>query len=109
MSEGQSGQRIDTFESHRFSKALHRLSLQQKVAVEDEIERIQGNPTIGELKKGDLNYLRVHKFQLNNQLALIGYSWVEDKIALYLLSLDSHENFYKDQTNHRKADLKLMK
>lgn len=109
MSEGQSGQRIDTFESHRFSKALNRLPQQQQAVVEDEIERIQDNPTIGELKKGDLNYLRVHKFQLNNQLALISYSWVEDKIALYLLSLDSHENFYQDQKNHRKADLKLMK
>src|SRR5471032_3614594 len=109
MSEGQNGQRIDTFESHRFSKALHRLPLQQQAAVEDEIERIQGNPTIGELKKGDLNYLRVHKFPLNNQLALMGYCWIEDKIELYLLSVDSHENFYQDQKNHRKAALKLMK
>ncbi|TPG57035.1 type II toxin-antitoxin system RelE/ParE family toxin [Ewingella americana] len=109
MSEGQSGQRIDTYESHRFTKAFNRLAQQQQMAVEDEIERIQENPDIGELKKGDLSYLRVHKFQLNNQLALLGYSWLEDKIELYLLSLESQENFYQDQKNHRKTDLKLMK
>lgn len=109
MSEGPTGQRIDTFESHRFTKAFARLSLPQQIIVEDEIERIQDNPTLGELKKGDLSYLRVHKFSLDKQQALLGYSWLEDKIELYLLSLDSHENFYQDHKNHRKGDLKLMK
>ncbi|QLK59345.1 type II toxin-antitoxin system RelE/ParE family toxin [Enterobacteriaceae bacterium Kacie_13] len=108
MSEGPTGQRIDTFESHRFIKAFARLSLPQQVVVEDEIERIQENPTLGELNKGDLSYLHVHKFSLDKQQALLGYSWLEDKIELYLLSLDSHENFYQSHKNHRKGDLKLM-
>ncbi|MQB54461.1 type II toxin-antitoxin system RelE/ParE family toxin [Rahnella sp. NRRL B-41462] len=62
-----------------------------------------------ELKKGDLSYLRVHKFPLEKQQALLGYCWREEKIELYLLSLDSHENFYQDHKNHRKGDVKMMK
>ncbi|HAL9897713.1 TPA: type II toxin-antitoxin system RelE/ParE family toxin, partial [Escherichia coli] len=55
-----------------------------------------------------LSFLRVHKFQLNNQQVLLGYSWLDDKLELYLLSIGPHENFYTDQKKHRKADLKLI-
>lgn len=108
MSEGPNGQQIDVYETSRFSKALARLPEQLLKVVEDEIERVIADPDIGELKKGDLNYLRVHKFQLNNQLTLLGYSWVEGKLELYLLSLGSHENFYQEQKRQRKTDLKLI-
>ncbi|MGJ0576900.1 type II toxin-antitoxin system RelE/ParE family toxin [Xenorhabdus bovienii] len=54
-------------------------------------------------------FLRVHKFQLNNQLTLLGYHWVEEKIELYLLNFGSHENFYQEQKRHRKDDLKFIK
>ncbi|CNE31893.1 type II toxin-antitoxin system RelE/ParE family toxin [Yersinia kristensenii] len=108
MSEEPSGLKVDIYESSRFSKALERLSEQQLMVVEDQIELIITTPEMGELKKGDLSYLRVHKFQLNNQLALLGYSWIEQKIALYLLSLSSHENFYQEQKRLPKADLKLI-
>lgn len=108
MSEEPSGLKIDIYETSRFSKALDRLSEQQLRVVEDQIELIITAPEMGELKKGDLNYLRVHKFQLNNQLTLLGYSWIEQKIELYLLSLSSHENFYQEQKRLRKADLKLI-
>lgn len=108
MSEEQHGSEIDVYETRRFTKALERLPEAHLVVVEDEIEKIIANPLIGEQKKGDLSHLRVHKFQLNNQLALLGYSWVEDKVELYLLSLGSHENFYQTQKKQRKADLKLI-
>jgi len=38
---------------------------------------------------------------------LLGYSWVEQRLALYLLSLASHENFYDEMKKARKADLSL--
>ncbi|MEX2990351.1 type II toxin-antitoxin system RelE/ParE family toxin [Serratia fonticola] len=108
MSEGQNGKQIEVFETSRFAKALARLPEQFLAVVEDHIDLIIDNPEIGELKKGDLSYLRVHKFQLNNQQVLLGYSWIEGKLELYLLSLGSHENFYQDQKRQRKADLKLI-
>lgn len=108
MSEKQSGQEIDVYQSRRFEKALNKLPEAQLKVVEDEIDRIISEPLVGEVKKGDLNFLRVHKFQLNNQQVLLGYSWVERQMELYLLSIGPHENFYIDQKKHRKADLKLI-
>ncbi|MEZ9905800.1 type II toxin-antitoxin system RelE/ParE family toxin [Vibrio breoganii] len=82
---------IDIYESRRFEKALAKLPDTLLTIVEDEIEKIVEHPEIGEQKKGDLSHMRVHKFQLNNQLALLGDSWVENKLEIYLLHLDSHE------------------
>jgi mRNA-degrading endonuclease RelE of RelBE toxin-antitoxin system len=109
MSEGQKSPKIDVYETRRFSKALSKLPENLLAIVEDEIEKVIDNPEIGEQKKGDLNFLRVHKFQLNNQLTLLGYHWVEGKIELYLLNLGPHENFYQEQKRHRKDDLKFIK
>ncbi|EOE2154603.1 type II toxin-antitoxin system RelE/ParE family toxin [Klebsiella pneumoniae] len=108
MSEEQQGQEIDVYQSRRFEKSLSKLPEAQLKIVEDEIDRVINDPLMGEMKKGDLNFLRVHKFQLNNQQVLLGYSCVEDKLELYLLSIGPHENFYTDQKKHRKADLKLI-
>ncbi|WP_213992731.1 type II toxin-antitoxin system RelE/ParE family toxin [Sodalis sp. dw_96] len=108
MPEGQTGQRIDVYETRRFTKALAKLPRDVLKVIEDEIDAIIADPSIGEQKKGDLRFLRVHKFSLNTQLMLIGYSWLENKLELYLLSLGTHENFYLQQKLHRKADLKLI-
>lgn len=112
MSVGQSVNEplneIEVFQTRRFQKILDKLPEDMRADVEDEVDRIIQDPVIGELKKGDLSFLRVHKFRLNNQLMLIGYSWVEEKLELYMLSLGSHENFYQEQKQYRKADLKLI-
>lgn len=100
---------IDVFESRRFEKAKNKLSQAQLEIVEDEIDKIIADPEIGELKKGDLAHLRVHKFKLDNQLVLLGYSWVEQKLELYLLNIGPHENFYPKMKEHRKTDLKIIK
>ncbi|CDG16244.1 type II toxin-antitoxin system RelE/ParE family toxin [Xenorhabdus doucetiae] len=109
MSEGQKSPKIDVYETRCFSKALSKLPENLLAVVEDEIEKIIDDPEIGEQKKGDLSFLRVHKFQLNNLLTLLGYHWVEEKIELYLLNFGSHENFYQEQKRHRKDDLKFIK
>ena len=52
------------------------------------------NPSIGELKKGDLSNVRVHKFYMINCQTLIAYEFDKEKIIL--LAFGSHENFYND-------------
>lgn len=99
----------DVYESRRFGKALAKLSEPQLKIVEDEIDKIIDDPELGEQKKGDLSHLRVHKFKMDNQQVLLGYSWLEDKIEIYLLQYGSHENFYKKVSGQRKVDLKLIK
>lgn len=54
------------------------------------------NPNIGEQKKGDLAFLQVHKFKMNKQLTLLGYSFDDGALVLELMALGSHENFYRD-------------
>ena len=107
MSEEQN--EIDVYESRRFEKAIKKLTESQLKVVEDEIEKIIEDPEIGELKKGDLAFLRVHKFNIEIQLALIGYSWIEERLEIYLLQLGSHEIFYKKMKGQRKVDQKLIK
>ena len=53
-------------------------------------------PTVGEQKKGDLAFLRVHKFKMNKQMTLLGYSFNNGTLTLELMALGSHENFYRD-------------
>lgn len=100
---------VEVFQSRRFEKALGKLPLALLEVVEDQIDQIIENPYLGELKKGDLSYLRVHKFSLNRQQVLLGYSWKEERLQLFLLALSSHENFYDEQKRAREADLKLIR
>lgn len=106
MSEEQ--QEIKIFETRRFAKSLNKLPKNQLQLVEDEIEKVIENPLVGEQKKGDLSHLRVHKFQLNKQLVLLGYSWIDQKLELYLLQFGPHENFYKEMKVSSKSDKKLI-
>ncbi|NIE72755.1 type II toxin-antitoxin system RelE/ParE family toxin [Pantoea sp. Acro-807] len=108
MSEEKNEPNIDIYQTSRFEKSLNRLTQQEQDSVDDEIDRIIENPDLGERKKGDLNYLRVHKFYLGKQQYLLGYSWQNQKLELYLLSLGTHENYYDEHKRHRKGDLKLI-
>ena len=109
MSEEKPENEIEVFMARRFEKKFDALTEQEREIVDEQIEFIIENPEVGERKKGDLNYLWVHKFRMTNQQYLLSYSWVATKLEIYLLSLGSHENFYDDQKKHRKADLKLIK
>ena len=44
---------------------------------------------------GDLAGIRIYKFRLSNQMYLLAYR-VLDTESLKLLTLGSHENFYRD-------------
>lgn len=60
------------------------------------VKQIANEPEIGEKKVGDLDYLRVYKFKMVNQLTLLAYSYEENRLILELLMFGSHENFYRD-------------
>lgn len=108
MSDEQKEMPIEVYGTRRFEKQMDKLSEAQCEVVEDEIDKIIENPEIGTRKKGDLSHLWVHKFKLDKQEVLLGYSWVEDKLELYLLNIGPHENYYDSMKKSRKADLKLI-
>ena len=79
-----------------FKKAVKKLKPNQKKDLDIAIKELIANPALGEQKKGDLSFLRVYKFKMIKQLTLLGYSFEEGKLALELLTLGTHENFYRD-------------
>lgn len=99
---------ISVYGSNRFEKALSKLPETQLKIVKNLIDKIIEKPETGEVKKGDLSYLRVHKFRMDNQQVLLGYFWIEDKLEIYLLHIGPHENCYQKVKGKRKVDLKVI-
>ena len=80
----------------QFKKTIKKLPKQIKHLVDAEVRKLAQEPFLGEQKKGDLDFLRVHKFKISNQQYLLGYTFDEEIVTLTLLKLGSHENFYRD-------------
>lgn len=79
-----------------FKKAVKKLRPNQKEDLDLAVKELMADPNIGEQKKGDLAFLRVHKFKMNKPLTLLGYSFDDGALVLELMALGSHENFYRD-------------
>lgn len=79
-----------------FKKAVKKLNANQKTDLGSAVRALISNPTLDEQKKGDLSFLRVHKFKMVKQLTLLGYSYEDGAITLELIALGSHENFYRN-------------
>ena len=86
-------------QSVSFKRTVKKLTKQQKKILDNKLKRLMANPTLGEQKKGDLDFLRVHKFKFSNQEFLLGYMYEDDELILTLLTLGFHENFYRDLKN----------
>lgn len=76
----------------RAAKKLHRL---QKEELDAAVKTVAGDAQIGEEKVGDLAGIRVYKFRMSNQLCVLSYR-VLDEDCIKLLTVGSHENFYRD-------------
>ena len=79
-----------------FKKTVKKLHANQKADLDSAIKALMKDPLLGEAKKGDLGFLRVHKFKMVKQLTLLGYSYEDGTVVLELIALGSHENFYRD-------------
>lgn len=87
---------VSVLQTPTFKKVVKKLKPSQKKELDAAIEALMKDPKLGEQKKGDLAFLRVHKFKMNKQLTLLGYSFDEGQLILELMTLGSHENFYRD-------------
>lgn len=91
---------MEIFQMPRFKNHVKKLPRQFQQVVLDAVEDILGDPHIGELKKGDLAGIRVHKFKMDRQLTLVAYK--AEKSSLILYQVGPHENFYKDLKKYLK-------
>lgn len=82
-------------ETPSFRKDVKRLQPNQKQDLDGAVRIILADLMSGELKLGDLTWLRVFKFRMVNQLTLLGYE-IRDPDTIVLHAVGSHENFYRD-------------
>jgi len=87
---------IRILQTPTFKKSVKKLSTKQKQDLDMAVRDLLDNPKLGKQKKGDLSFLHVHKFKMNKQLTLLGYSFNNGSLTLELIALGSHENFYRD-------------
>jgi len=78
-----------------FVRAAKKLHPPQKLELDAALRAISAEPLLGEAKVGDLVGIRVYRFRLSTQLCLLAYR-ILDEERLKLLTLGSHENFYRD-------------
>ena len=81
-------------QTKHFGKQKKKLHANQIDALDDAVKIIAAKPTMGEPKKGDLLGVRVYKFKMVNQEYLLAY--LDSKNKITLLSIGTHENFYRD-------------
>ena len=79
-----------------FEKVVKKLHVNAKLDLDKAIRELILNPSAGDMKKGDLNGIRVYKFKMVRQLTLLAYIYNENEESLTLLALSPHENFYRD-------------
>ena len=77
-----------------FQRTVKKLRAAQKAALDDAIRQVIDDPSIGEMKVGDLAGVQVHKFHMDKLLTLVAYR-VLDESRLKLLMVGPHENFYR--------------
>jgi len=83
--------------SPSFARVPKKLHTRDKKALDQAVQIIAADPTIGEEKRGDLAGTFVYKFKLNNQETLLAYELSPNKQApdaVVLLGVGPHENFY---------------
>ena len=87
---------MEVIQTRQFAKTVKKLHPPEKKALDAAVRAIMKDPALGEMKKGDLAGIRVHKFRNGTLITLLAYHYDEAADTLTLLALGSHENFYRD-------------
>lgn len=83
--------------SPTFVRTAKKLHTKDKKVLDQAVNDVAGDPTIGEEKRGDLSGVFVYKFKLNKQEILLAYELSPNKLTpdeVVLLGVGPHENFY---------------
>jgi len=86
-----------------FQNVKKKLPQSLRDEIDRQIDLICEDPRIGAQKVGDLKRVWVHKFSLLGQQYLLAYAFDETTMALTLLAIGGHENFYQDLKRYLKT------
>ena len=79
-----------------FKRRVKKMHITEKKALDKVVKEIISDPSIGEMKIGDLSGIQVYKYKLNTQQYLVAYQYVDDELLLTFIEHGTHENFYRD-------------
>ncbi len=84
-------------QSPLFARTVKKFHKNEKKILDTEIHNILDNPLIGQEKKGDLKNIFVYKLKIKGKQYLLSYR--PSKNLLELITIGSHENYYRDLKN----------
>ncbi len=84
----------EIIQSPIFAKQKKKLHKRQIKDLDEAVTSIFNDPTLGDIKVGDLQGIRVYKFKSKKQQIVLAYEVIGS--ALYLYIFGSHENFYRN-------------
>ncbi len=87
-------------QSRSFERKVKKISKQEKKRLDDQIQKIIDDPSIGSEKRGDLRGVYVHKFKLQTVQHLLSYRFVGENLELIMVG--PHENYYRDLKSYLK-------
>jgi mRNA interferase RelE/StbE len=88
------------YQSKSFAQKVKKMRKQEKEILDQEVQRIAQNPSIGEEKKGDLTGVFVHKFKTETTQYLLAYRKIDPDLELVMIG--PHENYYRDLKQYLK-------
>ncbi len=81
-------------QSRSFERKVKRFSKREKKKLDEEVQKILDNPSIGSEKKGDLRGVFVYKFKISTNQYLLAYRCFGENLELIMIG--PHENYYRD-------------
>ena len=90
----------EIIQSPIFAKQKKKLNKKQINDLDEAVKTVFNDPSIGDMKVGDLQGVQVFKFKSNRRHILLAYEVIESR--LYLYTFGSHENFYRDLKKYLK-------
>jgi mRNA interferase RelE/StbE len=81
-------------QSRSFERKVKKSTKREKKNLDEEIQKIVDNPSIGSEKKGELRGVFVHKFKIQTSQYLLAYRFLGENLELIMIG--PHENYYRD-------------
>ena len=63
-----------------FKRRVKKMHSAEKESLDQAIKNIMSNPSIGEMKRGDLSDIQIQKHKRNNQQYLIAYTYIDGSV-----------------------------
>jgi len=79
-----------------FKRYVIKMYQQEKEALDEAVQQIISDPSIGEMKVGDLAGIQLFKYKHKVQLYSLAHAYLEKELVLALIEQGTPKNFYRE-------------